>query len=79
MPGSPSATHEAEVEDSAAKDDNNAPEPEEKLESTLPREVEDSQNQNHITCPQCGVNVDIRDEASGGFTVKMWEEHREGW
>ncbi|TEB24896.1 hypothetical protein FA13DRAFT_1281059 [Coprinellus micaceus] len=37
-----------------------------------------NQTQTHITCPQCGVSVDIRDEDTGGFTVKMWEEHRDG-
>lgn len=41
----------------------------------LPQEYE----KGSILCPSCGIHVNIRDETTGGFTVDMWEEHRERW
>ncbi|PSR82562.1 hypothetical protein PHLCEN_2v5995 [Hermanssonia centrifuga] len=31
----------------------------------------------HVTCESCGEEISFRDEASGGFTVKHWDLHRQ--
>jgi len=32
-----------------------------------------------VICEQCGEGISFRDEATGGFTVKHWDEHRLRW
>lgn len=32
-----------------------------------------------IICETCGEGISIRDESTGGFTVKHWEAHRNQW
>ena len=33
----------------------------------------------HVTCEACGEEISFRDEATGGFTVKHWDLHRQQW
>lgn len=32
-----------------------------------------------IRCESCGEHISFRDEATGGFTVKHWDLHRQQW
>ena len=39
----------------------------------------DEYGSGRITCESCSEAISIRDEATGTFTVKHWEAHREAW
>ena len=32
-----------------------------------------------VSCDTCGLSVSFRDETTGGFTLKQWQEHKETW
>ena len=32
-----------------------------------------------VTCESCGERISFRDKATGGFTVKHWDLHRQQW
>lgn len=32
-----------------------------------------------VKCEGCGQEVSFRDEATGGFTLQLWEAHRLKW
>ena len=32
-----------------------------------------------VVCEVCGEGVSLRDESTGGFTLKHWDAHRQDW
>lgn len=47
-----------------------------------PKDVQVPQNEyetGRVTCESCGASISFRDEATGGFTVKHWDLHRQQW
>ncbi|KAG5351096.1 hypothetical protein C0989_008004 [Termitomyces sp. Mn162] len=32
-----------------------------------------------VSCDTCGLSVSFRDEETGGFSLKQWQEHKESW
>lgn len=46
-------------------------------ESQVP--TDDDYEKGIVTCDTCGKGIPFRDQQSGGFTLKLWDLHREQW
>ena len=41
--------------------------------------TDDDYEKGIVVCDTCGEGISFRDPASGGFTLKLWDLHREQW
>ncbi|KAI0685888.1 hypothetical protein BC835DRAFT_1381716 [Cytidiella melzeri] len=67
-------------EDAHARDDTSVPSPGDSRFSEEPSEPQLPSNEyktGRVTCEDCGTRVSFKDDATGSFTVKHWDLHRQ--